>query len=510
MQIEQRRLADLKDAKHNSRTHSPKQVDQIAASMDEFGWTNPILIDEHGEIIAGHGRKAAALKRGEEYGPCVVLAGLTEAQKRAYLIADNQLPLNAGWNLGMLRAEIEELQGLDFDVDLLGFDPSFLDELLADALPPVEDPKAVPDVAEDPVTVPGDLWLLDGHRVMCGDSTSIDAVTALVGTKERAGLLHADPPYGMGKQSEGVQNDNLYREKLDRFQMEWWATWRLFLKDNASAYIWGNAPDLWRLWYRAGLGDSEEFEFRNEIVWDKKSVPGQSSDLMTQYPEATERCLYFQFGRQYLGNVNSDMYWDGWDELREYLAGEATAVGLTPARCKEITGVQMYSHWFSMSQWAMIGAKYYAALADAFPGHFARPYSELRAIYERLKGEYRNYVNGAQGGKRSYFDNTHENMRDVWEFDRVTGAERYGHATPKPVDMMERVMRTSLPRGGLCVEPFGGTGSTLMGAERTGRRCYTMELTPAYVDVIVRRWQNYTGKKAVHAETGRLFDDCAA
>lgn len=126
-------------------------------------------------------------------------------------------------------------------------------------------------------------------------------------------------------------------------------------------------------------------------------------------------------------------------------------------------------------------------LADALPGHFERPYSELRPTYERLKGEYRNYVNGAQGGKRSYFDNT--------------------HATPKPVDMMERVMRTSLPRGGLCLEPFGGSGSTLMGAERTGRRCYTMELTPAYVDVIVRRWQNYTGKKAVHAETGRLFDD---
>lgn len=132
MQLEQRRLNDLTNARHNSRTHSAEQVEQIARSLDEFGWTNPILIDEHGEIIAGHGRKMAALSRGEEYGPCIVLSGLTAEQKRAYLIADNQLPLNAGWNLDVLRDEIEALQAADFDIDVLGFDNSFLDDLLAD------------------------------------------------------------------------------------------------------------------------------------------------------------------------------------------------------------------------------------------------------------------------------------------------------------------------------------------------------------------------------------------
>lgn len=508
MQIEQRRLADLKDAKHNSRTHSVQQVDQIAASMEEFGWTNPILIDENDEIIAGHGRKMAGLQRGEEFGPCVVLAGLTETQKRAYLIADNQLPLNAGWNLGTLKAEVEALQDLDFDIDVLGFDSSFLDELLADVLPPTPPPPPTEEAA-DPVTVEGDIWLLDGHRVMCGDSTSIDAVARLVGD-ERAALLHADPPYGMGKQKDGVQNDNLYKEKLDEFQLEWWNAWRTFLTDNGSAYIWGNAPDLWRLWYAAGLESSEEFAFRNEIVWDKKSIPGMKSDLVTQYPEATERCLFFQFGPQFLGNVNSDQYWEGWDEIRLYLEAEAQAAGLTASKCREITGVQMFAHWFSKSQWSMINEKYYGMLADALPGHFEKPYAELRSVYERLKGGYRNHVNGIQGGMRAYFDNAHEAMRDVWEFPRVTGHERHGHATPKPVEMMQRVMRSSLPRGGLCLEPFCGSGSTLMGAELTGRRCYTMELTPAYVDVTVRRWQDYTGKKAVHAETGRLFDDCSS
>lgn len=508
MKIEQRRLADLTDAKHNSRTHSAQQVDQIARSMEEFGWTNPILIDEAGEIIAGHGRKAAAMQRGEEFGPCVVLAGLTDEQKRAYLIADNQLPLNAGWNTAMLKAEVEALEALDFDLEVLGFSSKFLDDLLADALPPVDDPGTVPPAGTDPVTVEGDLWLLDGHRVMCGDSTSVDAVETLVGD-ERAALLHADPPYGMGKASKGVQNDNLYREKLDAFQMEWWATWRTFLADNASAYIWGNAPDLWRLWWAGGLAASEELTLRNEIVWDKKSAPGMKSDLMTQYAEASERCLFFQIGAQFLGNVNSDKYWEGWEELRGYLGGEAEAASLTPKRVREITGKQMYAHWFTKSQWAMVGAEDYAKLAAACPGRFLAPYAELRGAYERQKEAYRVYIAGEVGGMRSYFDNSHDIMRDTWEFARVTGEERHGHATPKPVEMMDRVMRTSLPRGGLCLEPFGGSGSTLMGAERTGRRCYTMELTPGYVDVIVRRWQRYTGKHAVHATTGRLFNDSA-
>ena len=509
MEIENRRLDELTVAKNNSRTHSPQQVEQIAASMEEFGWTNPLLIDEAGGIIAGHGRRLAAMHRGETEGPCVVLEGLTGAQKRAYMIADNQLPLNAGWDLGMLKAEIEELQGLDFDIDVLGFDSSFLDELLADALPMEEPPVPEDGDQADPVTVEGDVWLLGDHRVMCGDSTSVDAVEALVGD-ERATLLHADPPYGMGKQKDGVQNDNLYREKLDDFQLEWWSTWRTFLTDNGSAYIWGNAPDLWRLWYAAGLEASEDFTLRNELVWDKKSSPGMKSDAMTQNVEATERCLYFQFGPQFLGNVNSDQYWEGWDEVRAYLEAQADAAGLTSKRCRDITGVQMFAHWFSKSQWSMISQKYYDALADALPGHFEKPYHELRAVYEKLKGGYRGHVNGIQGGMRAYFDNGHDIMRDVWDFMRVTGEERHGRATPKPVEMMERVMKTSLPRGGLCFEPFCGSGSTLMGAERTGRRCYTMELAPAYVDATVRRWQNFTGQRAVHAETGRLFDDCSS
>ena len=508
MQIEHLPLDQITPAVNNSRTHSPEQVGQIAASIKEFGFTNPILVDEAHVIIAGHGRKLGAQNLGMPTAPCVILSGLSDAQKRAYLIADNQLPLNAGWNLTVLKNELSELQALDFDLDIIGFDSAFLDNLFQDVLPPEVNADAVPDVAE-PVTVEGDMWLMGGHRAMCGDSLSVDAVAKLCGD-ERARLLHADPPYGMGKQAAGVQNDNLYREKLDAFQMEWWQTYRTFLHDNAAAYMWGNAPDLWRLWYAGGLADSEELALRNEIVWDKQTVAGMASALLTQYPEATERCLYFQLGDQFTGSVNADKYWSGWEAIRAPLEAQAIAARLTPKLCREITGAQMYSHWFSKSQWAVIPEEHYAKLAEALPEFFTEPYASIRQAYAERKAEYAAYLSDERRGVRAYFDNAHEPMRDVWTFPRVVGEERHGHATPKPVAMMERIMRTSLPRGGLCLEPFGGTGSTLIGAERTGRRCFTMELTPKYVDIIVRRWQDLTGEQAIHADTGQTFNTHAA
>jgi DNA modification methylase len=161
----------------------------------------------------------------------------------------------------------------------------------------------------------------------------------------------------------------------------------------------------------------------------------------------------------------------------------------------------MYGHWFTRSQFTLIPERHYKTLADQFVGRFLRPYRQLKAEWDKVKGGPTSEIQGA----RSYFDNAHDVMRDVWEFSRVTGEERHGHATPKPVAMMERIMKSSLPPGGLCVEPFGGSGSTLMGAERTGRACYSMELNPVYCDVIVKRWENFTGKKAMLEETKEAF-----
>jgi len=440
----------------NSRTHSDAQVAQIVASIREFGFTNPVLIDEGGGVIAGHGRIMAAKQLGMAQVPALVLSGLTDAQKRAYVIADNQLALNAGWDEDMLRLELTALSSLDFDLDLIGFNERELAALVGDVLPDRHGEDSIPDAPAVPVSRPGDVWLCGDHRVMCGDSTDAGDVARLA-NGETATLVHADPPYGMGKQSEGVANDNLYREKLDAFQMAWWRVFRAHLADQASAYIWGNAPELWRLWYDQ-LAPSEHLELKNEIVWHKGNAIGMASDLELSFPTATERCLYFAVGKQFLGNINTDDFPPEWEPLRGYLAGEAEAAGLTAARLRELCGVGMFSHWFSRSQFTLIPAKHYATLQAAFPAQFRRPWSDLKAEWATLRGKGNSFKADRHASMRCYFDNAHDAMCDVWQYGRVVGDERHGHATPKPVDMMARVMKTSLPSGGLVLRAVCGLG----------------------------------------------------
>ena len=493
MKIEQIKTEDLIPYARNSRTHSVEQTAQIAGSIREFGFTNPVLIDGGNGIIAGHGRVMAAQKLGLESVPCIRLDHLTETQKRAYIIADNKLALNSGWDEEMLALELADLRSEDFDLSLIGFDEAELGDLLCEVTEGETDPDEVPEPPADPVTVPGDVWVLGKHRLMCGDSTQIDAMGKLMNGKQ-ASLLHADPPYGMGKQKDGVENDNIYGENLDKFQMEWWTTCRMQLVDNASAYIWGNAPELWRLWYRGGLSASERLTLRNEIVWNKVSGQGMGSSDFRSYSIATERCLFFMIGEQGFNN-NEDNYWEGWEPIRSYLAIEMDKCGGSK-NWKSALGNQMGGHYFTRSQWMFPTEAAYKKLQTFAAGEaFKREYDELKREFYAT---------------RAHFDNAHDNMTDVWDFPRVTGEDRHGHATPKPVAMMERVMKSSLPPDGLCLEPFNGSGSTLMGAEKTGRACYAMELTPAYVDVTVNRWQQFTGKQAIHEASGKTYDEMKA
>jgi len=493
MKIETIKTTALIPYARNSRSHSESQVAQIAGSIREFGFTNPVLIDADNGIIAGHGRVMAAGVLGLASVPCIRLAHLTDTQKRAYIIADNKLALNAGWDEEMLALELGELKDEDFDLSLIGFDESELGDLMAETTEGETDPDDVPEPPVDPVTVMGDVWVMGKHRLMCGDSTEIDAMQKLMNGKQAA-LLHADPPYGMGKQKDGVENDNIYGEKLDEFQMEWWTTCRMQLVDNASAYIWGNAPELWRLWYVGGLSTSERLTIRNEITWDKGGGGmGVGTEAQRCYfPQ--ERCLFFMLGEQGFNN-NADNYWDGWEPIRKYLADEMEKCGGSKNWGAALEN-QMGSHYFTKSQWIFPTKEAYKKLqAFANGDAFKREHDELKREFY---------------GTRAHFDNAHDNMTDVWEFARVTGEDRHGHATPKPVAMMERVMKSSLPPGGLCLEPFNGSGSTLMGAEKTGRLCYAMELTPAYIDVTVTRWQAFAGKQAIHESSGKTFDEMKA
>ena len=479
-------LSEIKPNPDNPRIIKDEKFAKLVKSIKEFPEMlkiRPLVVNADMVVLGGNMRLKACQAAGLSEVPVILATGLTDEQQREFIIKDNVGFGEWEWETLANEWDAEELAEWGLDI------PDF-EKVTEDGL---TDPDEVPEAPVTPTTVLGDLWILGDHRVLCGDSTVITDVQQLLDGRI-ARLLHADPPYGMGKASEGVANDNLYGADLDQFQLEWWATYRPFLTNNASVYIWGNAPDLWRLWYTAGLGRSEELELRNEIVWNKNAAQGMGSSVLTQFPTASERCLFFQLGNQFLGNANASEFSETWEPLRAYFEQEATAAGIKSADIKRICGVQMYSHWFTRSQYQLMPEKYYVKMQAEYPGRFLRPWSELKATIEE---------------GRSYFDNTHDIMHDVWEFARVSGEERHGHATPKPVEMMERIMRSSLPEQGLCIEPFGGSGATLIGAERTGRICYTMELQPMYVDVIVKRWQDFTGRDAIHSVTGKTFNDHA-
>lgn len=518
-------IASLRPRPNNPRTHSEEQVEQIAASMREWGWTNPILADEDGVIIAGHGRWLGGKKNGYLDVPVITARGWTPEQIRAYVIADNKLAENAGWDDALLKVELQALSAADYQMSLIGFTTEELLKLTTEPEPPPNNDgrDEVPPPAAINITEVGEVWILGRHRVMCGDSTMPEHVAVLM-NGEKARLLHADPPYGMGKENEGVTGDNLYGDKLDAFQNRWWQAWRPFLEANASAYIWGNAPDLWRWWYRRaplieggvlsqGLAETEPLTLRNEIVWDKKSIAGMASPDLTQFPEATERCLFFQLGRHVLlVNQTKDDYWQGWEPIRRWLCEERDRAGWKPGDVKRIAENHMYGHWFGQSQWVFISRDNYERLARAANGKaFTRSYDDLQREYRKaadiFNGEIRDPRVADFKAARPYFDNAHSVMRDVWEFPRVTGDERYEHATPKPCDLVERVMKSSARENELAVEPFIGSGSTLIGAHKSQRRLFGMEIEPRWVDVTVRRWQSYSGLKAVLEGDGRTFEE---
>lgn len=534
--IEHRKTASLSPYANNARTHSADQVSKIAASMTAYGFNNPILISNDGEVIAGHGRVLAAELLGLQEVPVVVLGHLSKEQRRAYVLADNKLAELSGWDETLLPEELAAVAADGFELDVLGFsDDEITDVLGADYIdipgharakpgtaaaanseqseppaPEMTPPEISAEEIPEPVaavSLPGDVWTLGPHRVMCGDSTDPETVAELIGS-EVVELLHADPPYGMGKESQGVANDNLRREKLDAFQVAWWEAAAPFLSPVASAYIWGQPSDLWRLWH-LHLHKTENAKVHNHLTWDKGSTPGITAPDMRAYPIATEAALFIGIGPEKF-NTNSDQFWEGWREILGILQARADAAGLKPRHVKAACGLGMYSHWFTTSQWVMIPEHHYNAIAEAHPGAFPNDYATLRDLYEAKAADYEKLKSEFYDSRR-FFNNTHEHMTDVWRFQRVWDTdERHGHATPKPVDLMTRIMLSSLDAGGLSYEPFGGSGSTLIAAESVGRRCFTMELVPSWVDVIVKRWEKSTGLEAINERTGQTFAEMAA
>lgn len=397
----------------NARTHSETQVAQIAASIREFGFTNPVLIADDNTIIAGHGRVMAAQVLAMETVPCLRLSHMTEAQRRAYVIADNKLALNAGWDDELLALELGDLRDAGFDVTLTGFSDDELAGLLIDddmATEGQTDEDAVPDAPPVPVSALGDLWALGDHRLICGDSTQAEAIDTLMGGQP-ADMVFTDPPYGM-------------------------------------SYGGGRAAGSSRAGARV---KSHGMIMNDDLQGD--DLTGMVRDAIANAMARTRKG----------GALYACLTWRTYAEFRDALL----ATGNKIKAC-------------------IVWDKGSIGLGNA---HY------------RPQHEFIFYTGGDWHGDKS--------QSDVWQMSRGSTAD-YVHPTQKPVGLVERAIENSSKPGATVLDCFGGSGSTLIACEKTGRRGRLIELDPRYCDVIVQRWQDYTGRKATHAVNGRPFDDLRA
>ena len=406
--IEQWPTAKLLPYARNARTHTEEQVAQIAASIAEFGFTNPILAGADGVIVAGHGRLAAAHKLGLELVPVVVLEHLSPTQRRALVIADNRIAENAGWDEAMLRIELVALQDDDFDVSLTGFDADALADLLADEDGNGDgqtDDDAVPEVTETPISRPGDVWVMGAHRLLCGDSTKAESFEQLL-QGEQVDMVFTDPPYN-------VNYANTPKDKMR-------GTNRAILNDN--------------------LGD------------------GFYDFLLAALTPTIAHCR---------GGI--------------YVAMSSSELDVLQSAFREAGG-----KWSTFVIWAK------------------NTFTLGRSDYQR---QYEPILYGWPEGATRHWCGDRD-QSDVWQIKKPHKNDL--HPTMKPVELVERAIRNSSRPGNVVLDPFGGSGTTLIAAEKSGRLARLIELDPKYVDVIVRRWQDWTGKQATRESDGVVFDAQAA
>lgn len=386
-------IKKLKPYENNARTHSEEQVEKICKSIKEFGFINPVLIDSQYGIIAGHGRVLGAIKLGMMEVPCLFIEDLTEAQKRAYILADNKLALDAGWDEDLLKIELEELSNMNFDITLTGFELE--DIQIEEPQEVIEDDYEV-EVPEEPKAKLGDIYQLGNHRLMCGDSTSVTDIEKLMDGK-KADMVFTDPPYGVsasGGRSQtkeklgmkAIANDELRNDELTQFLSDFISVMQY--KEGASIYIcypWATQKEF------TEAIQMNDLKIKNCIIWDKK------------------------------------------------------VFGL-----------------------------------NGFKGY--RPQYEM--IYFCCKNDFEWYGDKSQS--------------NIWYISREIKREEQGnHPTPKPIELISKALKNSSKKEDIVLDVFGGSGSTLIACEQLNRNCYMMELDPKYIDVIINRWEQFTGKKAV-------------
>jgi DNA modification methylase len=404
MELIKKKVSDLIPYINNSRTHSEEQITQLISSIKEFGFTNPILLAPDNSIIAGHGRLQAVKRLGHEEVPCIIISGLTKTQIKALIIADNQLALNAGWDLEKLSVEIEGLEADKFDISLLGFDDKFLNDVLFKENEGFTDEDETPNAPENPKSKLNDIWILGTHKIICGDSTKAEDYKSLF-KDHIADMIFTDPPYnvdysGRGKNDLGkIINDNMDENKFV-----------LFL-DNVFKLMSDNLKPL-SILYVCHPDSHSKPKIAFEIAFDK----------------------YFKKSSTLIWNKgNAGM---GWQDYR--------------------------------SQHEPI-------------------------LYGWKEGK----------GKHNFYGD--RTKTSIWNIKRDSTTQ-YKHPTQKPVELVKEAILNSSKEKDIIFDPFSGSGSTLIACEKLNRICYGIELDNKFVDVIIQRWQQFTGKEAIHEQSGKTYN----
>jgi len=476
-QIEKRKLADLKPHSKNPRQFTDKGMKDLENSINSIGFMQPININQDGVILSGHATTLKLKEMGEtEVDVYVPDRLLTPKQEEEVLVRANANTAGKwDWDLLANNFELEEINEWGLEVPDMEVEELEAKEDDFDAEPPAE-----------PITVLGDLYEIGEHRLLCGDSTCSDTVAKLM-DGELADIAHNDPPYGMKKEKDGVLNDNLNYSDLLDFNKEWIPLQFLHLKDNGSWYCWGIDEPLMDIYSEIlkPYIKTQKATFRNLITWDKGHGQGQNSENTRSYAIADEKCLFVMCGVQGFNN-NADNYFEGWEPIRLYLLEQRKLSGLSAKEITNLTNSAFERHSFQKSQWAMPTKESYNKIQNYCKNKnndaFKKEYDELKKEYDELKKEYYS--------TRAYFNNIHDNFNNVWHFERTSNNEREGtgeHATPKPLKLCERAIKSSCPDNGLVLDFFLGSGSTMVASHQLKRKCYGIELDPKYCDVIVKR-----------------------
>ena len=464
-------IGELKPNPNNPRIIKDdkfKKLVQSIKELPEMAEVRPIVVNTDMVVLGGNMRLKAMREAGWKEVPIEVV-DWDEDKQRQFIIKDNVSGGEWDWEMLANQWDAEELN--EWGLDLPDFEQA--KELEAE-----EDDFEMPDEVQTDIVL-GDLFEIGEHRLLCGDSTDSDQVAKLM-NGEKADLAHNDPPYGMKKEIDGVLNDNLNYDDLLEFNKQWIPLQFSHLKENGSWYCWGIDEPLMDIYSNilkpyAKQGD---LTFRNLITWDKDNGQGQNSENTRSYAIADEKCLFVMLGVQGFNN-NADNYFNGWDSIVNYLDSQKNKAKLTIKDCKRLAGHSEKSgcHWFDKSQWMMPTEDTYNSWRDYCLNNGINAFHKE---YDELKQEY--YAT------RAYFNNTHDNMNNVWHFARhkKDGSEG-GHATPKPIPLCERAIKSSCPDGGLVIDSFMGSGSTMVAAHQLNRKCYGMELDVKYCDVIVQR-----------------------